>query len=199
MSYLAVVGRTEAGLKNLATSPVGDRVQVRDARIEGRRVALDVVQAGENDAMCCPGDLVTRSWELTRTGLAEAAAAKTGRLSPDVLARTEWVLQAWLWDESAPATPEVTLEFEGGRFVGNAGCNGYFAPVKSGNQPGDITVGPAGATQKMCAEAEMEVEARFLKQLGAVRQMRFVGGQLALPFSQNGSFGTMLFERRRPS
>ncbi len=40
-SYVAVVGRREGKLTNLATAPVGDRVQVRAAAIDGRRVVLD--------------------------------------------------------------------------------------------------------------------------------------------------------------
>jgi hypothetical protein len=64
MSCLAVAGRTAGEVTNRATAPIGDRVQVRDARIEGRRIVLDVAQAGGRDAACCPGDLVTRTWEF---------------------------------------------------------------------------------------------------------------------------------------
>lgn len=197
MSYLAVVARQEGRLVNIATAPVGDRVQVRHAGIDGRVIVLDVVQAGENDAMCCPGDLVTRSWSLQPRGLEEGAPKKTGRLSVEVLAGAEWVLRAWAWDEPAPATPEVTLKLDGGRLAGNAGCNGYFGPVKAGGQPGDVTVGPVGATRKMCPEPAMTVETRYLEQLGGVRQIRFVAGQLALPYARKDrSSGVMLFDRR---
>jgi heat shock protein HslJ len=197
MSYLAVVRRATSGLENLATAPVGDRVQLRDARIDGRRIVLDVVQAGEQDAMCCPGDLVTRTWELEGGALKEGAPTTTGRLSLDTLAGAEWVLRSWAWDEAAPATPEVTLKLDGTRLVGSAGCNNYFAPVKAGGQPGDLVVGPAGATRKMCRDPEMAVEARFLRQLSGVRQMRFMAGRLALPYQiKEESFGVMLFERR---
>ena len=55
MLDVAVVGRPEGKLTNLATAPVGDRVQVRAAAIDGRRIVLDVIQAGEQDAACCPG------------------------------------------------------------------------------------------------------------------------------------------------
>ena len=57
MSYVAVVGRPGGTITNIATARIGDRVQVRDARIDGRRIVLDVVQAGEHDAACCPGEL----------------------------------------------------------------------------------------------------------------------------------------------
>ena len=196
-SYLAVVRRTAAGLENAATAPIGDRVQLRDGRLDGRRIVLDVVQGGQDDAGCCPGDLVTRTWELEAGALKEGAPTTTGRLSPTVLDGTEWVLRSWAWEEAAPATPEVTLKLEGSRFVGSAGCNSYFAPVKAGAQPGDLKLGPVGTTRKMCPEAEMAVEKRFTAQLAGVQQLRFTGGQLALPYAKTDqSFGVMLFERR---
>ena len=68
MVYLAVTARSGAGLANLATVAVGDRVQVRDARIEAHRLVVDVLQAGAGDALCCPTDLVTHAWELRNDG-----------------------------------------------------------------------------------------------------------------------------------
>ena len=127
----------------------------------------------------------------------ESAAAKTGRLSIEAIADTEWVLRGWAWDEPAPAAPEVTLTLDGARLVGSAGCNTYFAQVKAGDAPGDLTVGPAGATRKMCPEPAMSVEARFLQQLSGVTQLRFVAGQLALRYTKpDRTIGAMMFDRR---
>jgi heat shock protein HslJ len=196
-SYLAIVGRSGGQVANIATAPVGDRVQLRDAKIDGRRIVLDLVQAGGNDAACCPGDLVTRTWELQADALKEGASAKAGRLSIDAIGGTEWVLRGWAWDEPAPPDPEVTLKLDGTRLVGSAGCNTYFAQVQAGDAPGDLEVGPAGATRKMCPERAMSVEARFLQQLSGVTRLRFVAGQLALSYAKADlSSGVMLFERR---
>ena len=196
-SYLAVVSRAGGSVTNVATALIGDRVQVRMATLDGRRIVLDLVQAGEKDAACCPGDLVTRTWELAGAALKEGAVVKTGRLSLDVLAGSEWVLKAWAWDEAAPAVPEVTLKLDGARLAGSAGCNNYFAPVKAGGTPGDIQVGPAGSTRMMCPDAEMAVEQRFFAQLAGMSQMRFLAGQLALSYVKpDKALGVMLFERR---
>jgi heat shock protein HslJ len=196
-SYLAVVGRPGGTLTNIATARIGDRVQVRGARIEGRRIVLDVVQAGAQDAACCPGEFVTRTWELDAGTLREAAPVIKGRLSIEALAGSEWVLRSWAWDEAAPAAPEVTLTFDGNRLAGNAGCNAYFAQAKGGEQPGALNIGPVGATRKMCPEPAMAAEARFLRQLGGVSQLRFVAGQLALQYAKpDHTFGVMLFDRR---
>jgi heat shock protein HslJ len=197
-SYVALVRRGGAEVENVATAAVGDRVQVRDAGIHGKRIVLDLVQAGANDPACCPGELVTRSWALQGNALVEGSPVATGRLSLEALAGNEWVLRNWAWDEPAPTAPEVTLALDGARLVGGAGCNNYFAPVKAGQQPGDLEVGPVGTTRKMCPDAAMAVEKRFTQQLAGVRQLRFTGGRLALPYAmKDNSFGAMLFERRR--
>jgi len=197
MSYLAIVGRLAGRITNIATAPIGDRVQVRDARIDGRRIVLDVVQAGEGDAACCPGDLVTRTWDLSGAALKEGVPVKTGRLSIEALAGTEWVLRYWAWDEAAPDTPEVTLRLDGTRLVGSAGCSRYFAPAKAGSSPGDLTVGAGGTTRMMCPDPAMAVESRFLRQLAGVTQMRFIGAQLALTYTMpDKTSGVMLFDRR---
>jgi heat shock protein HslJ len=197
--YLAVAQRERAGLRNTATAPLGDRVQVRAARLDGRRVVLDLVQGGNEDAGCCPGDLVTRTWELQAGRLVEGTATRTGRLSLATLGGAEWVLRAWAWDEPAPASPVVTLKLEGTRLVGFAGCNSYFAPAKTGRQPGDLKVGTVGSTRKACPPPEMAAETRFLQQLAGVSRMRFAADQLALSYAgKDNSSGVMLFERRQP-
>ena len=122
---------------------------------------------------------------------------KSGRLTIDTLAGSEWVLRAWSWNEPAQLTPEVTLKLDGSRLVGNAGCNNYFAAVTSGGAPGDIKVGAVGSTRKMCPEAAMTVEQRFLQQLGGATRLQFVGGQLALSYAKpDKTAGVMLFDRR---
>jgi heat shock protein HslJ len=118
---------------------------------------------------------------------------RTGRLSPDALAGTEWVLRRWAWQEPAPGEPAVTLRFADGRFAGSAGCNSYTAPVQAGKQPGDISVGPAAATRKTCPEPTMGIESRFLSALGAVEQFSFRDGRLVLTYRPENK--GLLFER----
>lgn len=197
-NYLAVVDRKGAGLENLATTLVGDRVELRAARIEGRRILLDLVQAGESDAMCCPGELVTRTFELSGEELTEpVVATSTGRLALATIADREWVLLAWDIGEPAPKTPVVTLALKEGRITGNAGCNGYFATATAGDQPGAIVLGAAGSTKKLCPPSVMQVEERYLPQLSRVTRYGFLAGRLALTYRTDGGVGTMLFEEKR--
>ena len=194
--YLAVVKQKEQGIANVATALLGDRVQVRAGRIGSGHIVLDLVQAGARDAMCCPGDLVTRTWEWSAAGWKEAPATPTGRLSVATLAGTEWVLRAWGWNEKAAPEPEVTLAVQEGRFAGQSGCNRYFAPVTPGEMPGDVRVGPAAGTRMACPEPAAGVESRFLVQLQGVSKFGFIAGQLALTYERGGVLGTMLFDGR---
>ncbi len=197
--HVAVVVRRGTELVNVAAVRLGDRVQIRAARIEMGHIVLDVVQAGPNDAMCCPGELVTRVWELHETALRELPSnTLPQRLGLETLAGAEWVLRWWSWTEPAPLAPEVTLRFVDGRFAGTSGCNRYFAAATPGQSPGDVAVGAAGATRMACPEPVSAVETRFLAQLQGVKKFNFVATQLALTYEKDGAFDVMLFSGRTP-
>ncbi len=194
--YLAVVEKRNGVLINTATAALGDRVQVRDVRIENGTIAVDVLQAGPQDAACCPGELATRHWRLNATGIVESETPdRTGRLSLDVIAGAAWKLRAWDVDEPAPDEPEITLSYDSGRLVGSAGCNRYFASVEAGDRPGGLHLGPSGSTRMICPEAIMAIEQRFLHQLNGATTFSFMAGQLAVSFSMDGKRGTMHFDR----
>ncbi|HET9370764.1 MAG TPA: META domain-containing protein, partial [Vicinamibacterales bacterium] len=169
----------------------------RSLRVENRRVVADVVQAGAGDAMCCPGELASRRWELAGSSLRELpVSGPTSRLSLDAIGGTTWVLRSWDLEETAPVAPEITLQYTDGRFSGVSGCNNYFAAVKPGRAPGDVTVSPPAGTRKACAEDQMAIEQRFLQLIGHVQKHGFMLGQLALTYQDEGRFGVMLFERK---
>ncbi len=197
--YLAVVARRNGKLENVATRELGDRLGLRDARIEKGLLMLQLVQAGPKDAACCPGQLVWRGWKLTSAGLKEQPAlGKSERLSPDAMGGVTWVLRAWNHGQPAQRPPEITLVYKDGRFTGFSGCNQYFADVKPGEMPGDVKVGPLGATRRACPDKETQAESRFQRQLSGVTQFGFMATRLALGYSDGGAHRVMLFERRSP-
>ena len=195
--YLAVVGRAGDGrVDNLVTVALGDRVQIRDARIEGGQLLVDLVTAGPDDAACCPGELVRWGWTLADGRLDQVVSETTGRLSLEALAGSEWVLRRWSWDEPAPAEPEVTMSLVEGRLAGSSGCNRYSAPVSNGDVPGDLSIGVTMGTRMACPEPASSVEERFLTQLGGVTRYGFVLGHLALTYRLDDRIGVMLFDPR---
>jgi heat shock protein HslJ len=199
--YVAVVKRTPEGLRNVATTALGDRVGIRSARVEGGKLLVSVVRAGEKDAMCCPGELADLGWTLAAGKLSLAATAPvTGRLSLDTLAGTEWVLRAWDLAEPAPAEPEVTLAYQNDRIAGTSGCNRYTAAATAGDSAGELAIGPAAGTRMACPEPASAVETRFLKQIRGARKFGFRLGRLAVGYEKDGgAYGTMLFEGRTPA
>jgi heat shock protein HslJ len=197
--HLVVFKREGDGVRNVATAPVGDRVQVRTARVEAGLIVLGVVQAGPEDAMCCPGETAERAWVFENGALREEPSpAPRGRLSLADLAGVTWVLRAWSWNEPAGEIPEVSFTVEGGNMAGSAGCNRFMATLTPGASPGDVTVGARATTRMACPQPADSVETRFLAQMGAVNRYSFMATQLALTYRTGDRFGTMLFEARRP-
>ena len=160
---------------------------------------MSAVRAGENDAACCPGDLVEWQWTLGDGRLNTPGAVRTGRLSLATLAGTVWILRAWDITAPAESAPVVTLSYDAGRFTGTGGCNRYFAVVEGGAMAGEVKVGPLAGTRMACPEPQFSVEARFLGQLGGARTFGFLLGRLAITYARgDGSRGTMLFDAGAP-
>ncbi len=196
--YLAAVHLVDSKLENLDTVLVGDRVQVRMAGFGEKHIFLEVVRAGPEDAMCCPGELAMVGWRLESGVLAPLEVTTVPRrLSLNTIAESAWVLRWWDRDEAAPSAPEITLSFMDGRLVGKSGCNTYFVTADTGDQPGDLSMGPAGGTMMACPEEVMAVEQRYLAQMGSVKKYGFMAGMLALTYEFDGVLGVMLFERQQ--
>jgi heat shock protein HslJ len=76
---------------------------------------------------------------------------------------------------------QLTAVFgEDGQVTGSAGCNDYFASYTAGD--GTLTIGPAGATKKLCLEPEgvMEQETEFLVALSQAATFRIDGSQMEI-------------------
>jgi hypothetical protein len=197
-TYLCVTGFEGSRPVNLATELVGDRVQIRDAKIIDNHIILDVVEAGPEDPACCPGQLATYGWTYSRDGSLKRSRLSTapGRLDIALLTGTDWILRSWNPNESAPSSPLVLLEYAEGRFQGSGGCNRFFASVTEGTLPGEIVVGPVGSTQMACPDQDMKTEYRFLANLGTATKFGYYLGHLALTCGAGDSISVMLFDKR---
>ena len=110
--YIAVMGRDSSGEPvNLATAVLGDRVGIRAAWILNGRIIVDAIQAGPDDAACCPGQKIRRSFTLEDGALNEQETEDLGRQSIIDLAGVEWVLQRFNRDEEVPDEIEITRVF----------------------------------------------------------------------------------------
>ena len=61
--YIALLERTETGVKNTFTAPVGDRVRFEGGAIENGALMLDLIEHGPDEPACCPTQAVTRHYD----------------------------------------------------------------------------------------------------------------------------------------
>jgi len=194
--YLAIVGRDESGAAlNLATAALGDRVKIRTAAIDaGGMIVVNTVQAGPDDAACCPGQKFKRTFILAQDSLSEVSSKDQGRQSLADLAGVEWLLTRFDSNDALPEGIEVTLSFNTDRIAGKSACNRYNGSVSTGKIPGSLTVNMSmAATMMACPPLADEIERRYLNTLQAVTQYSFLVGKLALTWRKDDQFRTMIF------
>ncbi|WP_282609800.1 META domain-containing protein [Pelagibius sp. Alg239-R121] len=80
--------------------------------------------------------------------------------------------------------PPLNLMIESGEKIsGHGGCNRFFGPLKlkpSGNNQGEIEIGPLGSTRKACGDMIDDQELRFLEALAQADHYSIEGGSLVL-------------------
>lgn len=192
-NYVAVVGRKNGEIINLGTAAMGDRIQIRNGRIDSGMIIFDVVQQGEGDAACCPTQLATRTWSLADDQLKEGDAMITGSLSLATLAGTEWVLTYFNRNEPIQEGAEVTLAFTDDRISGKSACNRYSAGVEQGEDPGELKIGLAMSTRMACPGELMDLESKYLDALSRVTGFSFLAGKLLLNWENDGEQSAMIF------
>jgi len=193
--YLAVMGRRNGRIVNIASALVGDRVQVRGGCVTDGHIQLDVVQAAPGDAACCPSQLATRRWTLDGDGLTEGPMTITGNLSLETLAGPEWALVELGRDEPVSDIVEITLSFHEGKVTGVGGCNRYFATVTS-SSPGMLAFSGMGTTRQACPEPAMSLERRYLSTLAGASSFSFLGGRLVLGCKTDNGPVALIFSPR---
>lgn len=191
--YVAVVSQRQGRAVNLATALLGDRVQVRSLRVVDRRLLVDLVEAGPQDAACCPGQTAQRAWTLRGKTLRQARSTQTpGTLSVADIGSTEWALSHWRAEEPFTGESPPTLALVDGRLAGFSGCNRFFAAVTPGASAGEVRVSPPATTRRACGEAEMAVETRFTQLLARVERFAFTPGGLVLTYRTEAGEGGAL-------
>lgn len=197
-TYIAALKRQGSTVVNIGTAPLGDRVQIRKLELESGVIVVDLVQAGPEDAACCPSQLATRRWRLTGGGLEEGPAEVSGNLSTDTLDGVQWRLVGFGLREPMPAEPEITFVVHGDKVSGKSGCNRYVGSLSAGKTPDEISFGPLAGTMMACAVDAMELERRYLTALAEVSQFSFHFGQLMLTsVAEDGHVSLLLFENTR--
>jgi heat shock protein HslJ len=162
---------------------------------------LEVGARGASTQMACPPEIMkqasvfmsaltqARGYRVTAGKLellaADGPVLATFKAQSQSLAGTSWNVTGYNNGRQAVVSvlngTSLTLAFTGdGKVAGSAGCNRYTATYKSDGQK--LTIGPAAATRKMCAQPDgvMEQEQQFLKALETVATARFEGDRLEM-------------------
>jgi heat shock protein HslJ len=100
-----------------------------------------------------------------------SSTAKVGKSQPS-LANTKWTLAETVKGKVP------TLNIEGEKINGNAGCNNYFGTVKLDSSTGDFVAGQMGSTRMACDN--MSVEKNFMDMVGKANKYVLSGTTLEL-------------------
>jgi heat shock protein HslJ len=196
-TYVAVLERRGGGIRNIGTSPLGDRVQVRSLSISHGAISMEVIQHGSGDPMCCPTEKALKRWILEKGSLAELPPVVTGIVSIVDIEGVEWVLESLGPDQPYTGDPPVTIFFGNGKVSGSGGCNRYFAEITE-IAPGVIKLGMIGSTRMACGDEITRVEDRFLEAVSGAAGYSFLAGRLALTCRVEDRIVTLIFKAGAP-
>ncbi|MGD8977842.1 MAG: META domain-containing protein [Gammaproteobacteria bacterium] len=198
--YLALNDRDASGVpRNLATTLLGDRVQIIAASMDEDGVAVRLVRAGPGDAACYPGEVAISRWTLAGGALQRVSDEIQGRLSTAELSGSRWRLESMDIDGASLQDTAVDLQFEPDRVSGRSGCNNYFGGIEDGDGPGEIRIGPLAGTRMACSPEIMKLEDTYLRALQAADHFSFLGGGLILTsVDEDGEISRLRFGRQAP-
>jgi heat shock protein HslJ len=163
----------------VASTFLGDRVQINSITITYNQIGVDMVQAGPDDPMCCPTQRVVKTYELPGDQLAETSSQVIeAEGDPTTLEGTSWILTTLNGAEPLPATT-ITASFEAdGNLAGSDGCNRYDARYKV---DGDrITITPGISTMMACPEPIMKQATDYMAALEAATSYQIQDDTLEL-------------------
>lgn len=103
--------------------------------------------------------------------MSSSSASKVGKTQPSI-SNTKWVLA----DNVKGKTP--TLNIEGTKISGNAGCNNYFGGVATDATSGTFSTSQMGSTKMFCDN--MSVEDNFLQMMHKANKYVVSGSTLEL-------------------
>ncbi len=192
--YVAAFGVRDGKLENLATAEVGDRTKLQNLWLQGGKVVMDVVEAGPADPACCPTQLARKTYAFEGGALKQTKSDVLGVLTVSTLSASEWQLVSTDGQPLPADTKPPVIHIDRDGIRGFAGCNRFTASLKE-TASGVIVVGPAAATRMACPGPEMDLEQKFLAQLGKVNGYTFLAGRLALTWSGKDGSGLMLFAK----
>jgi heat shock protein HslJ len=199
---LAVVVEQDGQPVNLASTPLGDRVQINSLVIENGQIVVDMVTQGPDDAMCCPTQRVVRTFALQGDQLVQSSSETLDQTRAEGAGGSgDLVGPAWQWTgfsdpvegPQAIADPaQYTVEFlTDGQVKIKADCNHASGTYTAEDSSILIEIGPM--TMAHCGPDSVSDE--FIYALGNARIYFFEGEDLYLDLFADS--GTMRFGKAK--
>lgn len=90
----------------------------------------------------------------------------------------KWRLTAFTDSDAAPAATVTLVVQADGKIAGSGGCNSYFGSWALGEE--QDTLGPVGATRRLCQAETMAVESKYFDALSRVGGWRATDAGIVL-------------------
>jgi uncharacterized lipoprotein YbaY/heat shock protein HslJ len=199
---LAVVMEQDGQPMNVATTPLGDRVQINSLSIADNQIVVDMIAQGPNDPMCCPTQQVLQTYELQDGALVQvssevAGTAQTGEGTAQG-ASADIVGVVWKWERfmDQAGVNDIIVD-DPDKYTLTLGADGQYsfqADCNSGGgnyilRDGGITFQPGPVTLAECGPDSLYTD--FLELLGDVVTYVVDDGKLVLNLKMDA--GDMIF------
>jgi heat shock protein HslJ len=132
---LAVVVEQDGQLTNVATTNLGDRVDVQSIAFENDQIVVDMITQGPEDPMCCPTQEVIHTYELQGGELVLVDSQIIGTVEPAEEA-SGLVGVLWTWQETQYNNDTETVVEEPERYTLQFQANGSVSIKADCNQVG---------------------------------------------------------------
>ncbi len=192
---LAAVVEQNGEPVNVATTSLGDRVQINSVVIENNEIVVDMVTHGPDDPMCCPTQQMVQTYALEGDQLVETSG--TGASAEPALTGVVWQWIAFsdpLSKLTVDDPTQYTVEFRNdGSVSAKADCNqgnGSYTSENAGKgSSGSIDIEIMAMTRAMCPPESLSD--KFVQYLNEAVIYFFDGENLYLDLPADS--GTMSF------
>jgi heat shock protein HslJ len=169
---LALVIDVNGSPVNIATTLLGDRVQVNAMAFDNNAIVVDLLTAGPNDPLCCPSQQETRVYSVgliqQESSEGSAPTEDAGADAAPVRETPELAGTTWQWVETQMSddsliTPDdstlfqLTFEDDGG-FATTTDCNAFRGTYSADSTTGQLNMEANISTRMACPpESQQDV------------------------------------------
>lgn len=193
--YLAIMTSRGARPINLDTKLLGDRVQVRSIEITNDLLVVDLLQHGDDDPSCCPGEVVLYQFHLENDQIVPASSPlQTFRLSLATLEDKTYQLHHADLPDEIVSRPIFILTVQDSVMTAVCGCRRYQMAVDEQKVPGDMVVRDPIRPIDSCNNPDTDTDCMYLLQLlPRIYRYGWQQGKLTFSYETSGTYGNLYF------